>query len=633
MIAQNSMSIACIFRGSRKWIFASFVTLVLALHTILSICPQALQGITHRLPSLRAPPIASDANSGPLPGQRILQDDPFEHDATTPALPLNPFFPDTTSEPPALDQEGDSLPPDIHDAASAPSSSIVAADQETPALVANAHTLPSADAFLPHFAQLSSVSNLTVREAMDTCQWSEQELTSFQFGVDAPWRKNLAPDIVIAYQRHQWQSFVQQDLIPWSSVFSKFEGRGIVIVAGHPKSMKRVKVVLRQLLALGSTVPVEINFFADELDETIKSELSSIYNHPDTKRTNLYFNDLASADQVMASTYNKKIKINYNLKTAALVNSRFAEPMLLDSDNVPAIDPALLWESKTYQEYGSVFWPDMLRTRKESPAWAITNTLCRRSEYEFETGQVLVDKRRLFYHLQLAAFWGEQPYWHDLLLGDKDLFRYAWHALQTEFGKPHKWITSVGFLAEQDKWGERRLDYCGHTFAQHHPDFKDGHMVDGVGQSGIAFFHGGTLKAVSAPLLTRLRENLGGIFTHYKRSSLDESWDGVEYDVGLRYWSAGYYYNTTEEPELTGNLDYDKDGIPMEPKDMSILELTEVSSCRPDFTEIDVLTYQPRPTFTPTSCAPTGRMWKPSRSTSSAKKALTSASKTPAGTG
>lgn len=54
-----------------------------------------------------------------------------------------------------------------------------------------------------------------------------------------------------------------------------------------------------------------------------------------------------------------------NLKTAALINSRFAEPLLLDSDNIPIIAPESLWESDEYREYGTIFWPDIARYERK----------------------------------------------------------------------------------------------------------------------------------------------------------------------------------------------------------------------------------------------------------------------------
>lgn len=436
------------------------------------------------------------------------------------------------------------------------------------------HHLPDSDAFLPYFASIGQIQNLTITEAVGSCDFNEQELGSFAFDDDSWWKVNLRPDDEIAKAREEWQSFVQTGLISWSSVASRYEGRGIVIVGGHGKTLNRMKVSLRALRDFGSNLPVEIHYFKDELNEKAKRELREIYDRPD--KTRIFFNDLSSKDQIWLPFYSPHKHVNFQLKTAGMINSRFAEILLLDSDNIPVYDPASLFETKTYKEYGTVFWPDHPRTRPEHPAWAITNTPCRRDEYEFESGQALVDKRKYFYHLQLTAWLNTQGYWQATILGDKDLFRFAWHALRTEFGRPKKWLTSIGFMAEQHDWGETRLKYCGHTFAQAHPD-HDQHMVG----SGIAFLHGGTLKTVTAPLAARLRSLRHGLFTHYKRVPVDilEDWSKIEYGVGLTSWDAGWYFNRTKwitPYELVGPLeDLNKDGQPIGKKGLKQLELTE----------------------------------------------------------
>jgi alpha 1,2-mannosyltransferase len=99
------------------------------------------------------------------------------------------------------------------------------------------------------------------------------------------------------------------------------------------------------------------------------------------------------------------------------------------------------------------------------------------------------------------------------------MFRFAWHALKTKYGSPTKWLTSVGTVADNY--------YCGHTFAQHHPN------------GSIAFLHGGLLKTITREVMIWHKEFHGGIFQSYKRSKYDEvhgwienvyiKWDGAEY--------------------------------------------------------------------------------------------------------
>jgi alpha 1,2-mannosyltransferase len=311
--------------------------------------------------------------------------------------------------------------------------------------------------------------DVTVAEANATCKWVEPTKVNFQWAADNEWIQHDPPEEEVNLRRSQWHEFIDNQLMPYASYKDRFEGRGIVIVAGNEKTLTRTRVILRALTKLGSKLPVELHYWDDEMTEKSKQELIKTYPA-------VSFNDLAKSSNIF------KVKWvntgNYQFKTAAVLNSRFAEPLLLDSDNVPIIDPESLYESSVYKEYGTLFWPDITRTRPNNPAWAITNTHCRMNEYEQESGQLLVDKRKFFYHLQLAAWLNNEhgAYYNEILLGDKDMFRFAWHALKTKYGFPRKWLTSVGTLHEGN--------YCGHSFAQHHPDGR------------VAFMHGGPSQDV-----------------------------------------------------------------------------------------------------------------------------------------
>ncbi|KAH6691223.1 glycosyltransferase family 71 protein [Leptodontidium sp. MPI-SDFR-AT-0119] len=380
-------------------------------------------------------------------------------------------------------------------------------------LVENVHTLPNADAYLPHFKAVTSLPSISLAEAKAGCTWKDEQGVNFMYGGDADWVIRERNESELSSHRSEWQSFITNNLIPYSRYSSRFSGRGIAVVAGNERTMKRVNVLLRALKRLNSSLPVEIHFYGDEVPASTQTEMLKLF-------PNLYFNDLSSSTNIIPTGFNYFLA-NFQFKTAAVLNSRFAEVLLLDSDNIPAIDPESLFESDTYREFGTLFWPDIARTRPNNPIWAITNTICIMDEYEQESGQLLVDKRRFFYHLQLAAWLNNEnaAYYNRFLLGDKDMFRFAWHALKTRYGKPAKWLTSVGTLTEGS--------YCGHTFAQHHPDGR------------IAFLHGGLLKQIPNEVVRWQREVRGGVYQAYKRASADERHVEVV-KCGMR-WDRGEY--------------------------------------------------------------------------------------------
>ncbi|EKD19386.1 uncharacterized protein L3040_006828 [Drepanopeziza brunnea f. sp. 'multigermtubi'] len=378
-----------------------------------------------------------------------------------------------------------------------------------------AHTFPNADAFLPHFRAVTEMPGLSMEEAKAGCDWPNLADVNFMYGDDAEWVVTDRNDTELEMRRNQWHEFINNELMPYQNFQHRFEGRGIAIVAGNEKTVKRVKVIIRALKKLQSQLPIEFHYWNDELTPAAKEDLIAMWPHK------IYFNDLSSPTNIAKTDYNA-FMINYQFKTAAVMNSRFAEVLLLDSDNIPVLDPATLFESETYKTYGTLFWPDIARTRPNNPAWAITNTACRMDEYEQESGQMIVDKRRFFYHLQLAAWLNNEHgiYYNRFLLGDKDMFRFTWHALKTKFGFPPRWLTSVGTLNDGH--------YCGHTFAQHHPN------------GDVAFMHGGLLKGFPKPFTKWQRESNGGVFQVYKRSRHDKQL-GEVVNVSIKF-DDGHYF-------------------------------------------------------------------------------------------
>ncbi|WQF86714.1 Putative alpha-mannosyltransferase, nucleotide-diphospho-sugar transferase [Colletotrichum destructivum] len=382
-------------------------------------------------------------------------------------------------------------------------------------LIPDAHKLTAADEFIPHFAAVIDLKGISQQEARAACTWPAETYVDFQFSDSLEWAIEDRPVLEIELRRREWHDFVQGQMIPYASVKDRFSGRGLVIVAGNADTVMRVKVILRQLKKLGSTIPVEIHYWDNEMDIGAMADLNVLYEP-------IYYNDLSKDHNIVHIKKDGIFGINYQLKTAALLNSRWAEPLLLDSDNIPVLDPAILYDSLQYTEYHAVFWPDIARTRPQNPTWAIFNTPCRMAEHEQESGQLLVDKRRFWYHLQLASWLNNEQgkYYNDFLLGDKDMFRFAWHALRTTFGKPRKWLTSVGT--------ENEGFYCGHSFAQYHPD--DGR---------VAFLHGGLVKTVSLEVMRWNRDVKGGYLRHYKRALSEESPE-VSVKVGIKWDGAAY---------------------------------------------------------------------------------------------
>lgn len=261
----------------------------------------------------------------------------------------------------------------------------------------DAHRLTHPDAFRPHFDAVARMPGLTLAEAEAGCTWGPDEKINFQYGMDTEWAKNRRNDSEIQERRSALHQFMKRGLVPWSVAKDRFKGRGIVTLGGNEegKTFKRMLVALAELRRVGCQLPVEVHHWGDELSEENRQLILS--NYPNT-----LFHDLASPDNVIKVW--KHMMPNFQFKIAAMLNSRFAEPFLLDSDNLALFDVEELYESDTYKEYGTIFWPDIARTLPMNPIWPITNTKCRMDEYEQESGQLLIDKRKFWYHLQLSLY-------------------------------------------------------------------------------------------------------------------------------------------------------------------------------------------------------------------------------------
>lgn len=427
-----------------------------------------------------------------------------------------------------------------------------------------------ADDFLPFFASVLASPYLPLADASAACAVAADgdPDVNYQFTSDADWIQRQRSDAELSRKQREWRRFVETGMVPYdrvdgsaaaedgidtgSAAQPRFAGRGIVVLAGGKlhRTEERVKVLLRTLLQLNSSLPVELHYWDTELTPPDREALAAV--HP-----RVSFNDLSLPHNVVPTHAPGFAEMGYHLKTAAVLNSRFAEVLLLDSDNVPAADPAPLFASVAYARYGTVFWPDIARTRPENPMWAITSTPCRADEWEQESGQLLVDKRRFWYHLQLAAHFGHDAYYQAFLLGDKDMFRFAWHALRTPYGRPRRWLTSVGvaqphdpavsqarlksLLGDEDLLKAARTappHYCGHSFAQHHPD-----------TGAVAFVHGGLLKTMDLDV-ARFDRATGGLFRSYKYSAVAED-PTRSTRVGIKY-DDGAYVDPEYSPKSIG---------------------------------------------------------------------------------
>lgn len=147
---------------------------------------------------------------------------------------------------------------------------------------------------------------------------------------------------------------------------------------------------------------------------------------------------------------------HYQLKALALLFSSFRNVLLLDSDSIPLLDPAALFDSAAYARTGLVTWPDLWRASELPAFWtaiaglpAFPPDLPAASP---ESGQMVVDKARHLPALMLAVYYnvyGPGRYYTLLSQGalgegDKTTFEAAATVTNASFYRVHRPLAVVG---------------------------------------------------------------------------------------------------------------------------------------------------------------------------------------------
>jgi ADP-heptose:LPS heptosyltransferase len=224
-----------------------------------------------------------------------------------------------------------------------------------------------------------------------------------------------------------------------------FEGRGIVICGGGIKFFPCVWVCINMLRKLGSTLPIELwHLGPGELTPRMKSLVEGLH--------------VVTVD---ACEVRKRFPVRklggWELKSYAILHSRFREVLLLDADNVPVRDPEYLFETPEYRAAGAVFWPDFGQLAKTQIIWDNCG-LKRPAGPEFESGQIMVDKRACWKALSLAMWFNENSdFYYEHLHGDKETFHLAFEKLQQPYAMPSKRIHRLDGTMCQHDFEDKRV--------------------------------------------------------------------------------------------------------------------------------------------------------------------------------
>lgn len=265
------------------------------------------------------------------------------------------------------------------------------------------------------------------------------------------------------------------------------DGRGVVTCGGGPKYFPLAYAMIRTLRQVGCTLPVEVwHLGAAEMSPEMSRVLAS----------------LGAETRDATSVGDARILSGWESKPHAIRHSRFAEVLFLDADVLPARNPTSIFSDPEYQRHGAMFWPDLPNGRVWIPGetWDVAGIMPDNRAYPaFETGQILIDKRRCWRELCVTSHANDySDLWYEYVYGDKDTFKLAWHKCDTPYA-----------MAPDSLW----VPPCIHQYG------TDGEPL---------FYH-----AVQGKALIDAGEQVPGLPREYTlhvaaaKSALRESWTGI----------------------------------------------------------------------------------------------------------
>jgi hypothetical protein len=226
---------------------------------------------------------------------------------------------------------------------------------------------------------------------------------------------------------------------------SRFSGRGIVVCGGGEKYLPSAYVMVRILRRLKCTLPVEVWHLGEaEMPRTMRELFTKL-------------GCVCVDGALVRRTHPVRRLGGWELKCFSLLHSAFEEVMLIDADNCPVRDPAFLFDTPEYARTGAIFWPDYTRFFEGQAVWTASG-ITYRDEPEFESGQIVVDKRRCWKALNVAMHLNEySDWWYRLVHGDKETYHLAWRKLGQEYAMPSREVEPLEATMLQFDFEGKRL--------------------------------------------------------------------------------------------------------------------------------------------------------------------------------
>ncbi|KAJ3098155.1 hypothetical protein HK100_005161, partial [Physocladia obscura] len=215
--------------------------------------------------------------------------------------------------------------------------------------------------------------------------------------------------------------------------------RGVLLM-GAGNMVRLALVAVRLLRDAGCVLPVEFAYMPHEVSQTHLDELIAHNITP----VNYYTSEIASF-----KWGKEELRLGAP-KPFAVLASSFDQLLFLDPDIYVLRDPTYLFATQIFRKHGALFWPDFPSTTRANPIWKLTNIKFS-FEREFESGAMVLDRRKVIRGLKLAAhFCSHADFYFRFIWGDKDAFRWAFKASNTPYFLNPNYLVSLGVAVSLD---------------------------------------------------------------------------------------------------------------------------------------------------------------------------------------
>jgi hypothetical protein len=261
---------------------------------------------------------------------------------------------------------------------------------------------------------------------------------------------------------HEFYANLENKLFPWMKIANKIDAleasfvhhRGIVIPTGN--QLFSVAVTLIKILRhLGCHLPIEIFYLGSrDLSEDRRNYLET-------------FKDISCIDITMSIdiAHPDLVLKGWFIKPFAMLFSSFQEIILIDADVVFLQNPEIFFQTIQYRNTGALFFYDRQLINdhnkpkeyatilkqivpKPYPASFTSRRIIQElTEYEMDSGVVIIDKRRHFYGLLMICLLNTLPIRssiQSISYGDKESFWIGFDMLKESYSFIDEYAGTIG---------------------------------------------------------------------------------------------------------------------------------------------------------------------------------------------